>query len=150
MSLACSQACQVVWRVAKVERWQRGKVSKTTFMCSKQVIQEILSWLTIHLGVTTGDWNMERLAKRLPREDDCQYMVDNGGVPTFCNVGLMHWKQARARWRFKRYPRHPHRSDNMYETVLSTFLSHYNSSVPACRIRLDDVVALLVDQWTDI
>ncbi len=148
MSLALAQACRVVWRVAQVEQ-RRYEASKTSFICSKEVLQEILSWLTVHLGVTTGDWNTERLAKRPPREDDWQFSVD-GGASTFSNIGLLHWEQARAQWKVKRNPRPPPSPVIPYDTVVNALASVSNCFVLPGRMMLEDVVSLLVDIWTDI
>ncbi len=148
MSRACAQACRVVWRVAQVQR-PSNDVSKTSFMCSSYVVEEILSWLTVHIGVTTGDWNVERLAKRPTKEDDWWLSVD-GEVPTFFNIGLLNWEQARAQWKVKRNPPPPPPPPILYDTVLDALSSSSNSFVLPGRMVLEDVVSLLVDIWTDV
>ncbi len=147
MSLALAQACRVVSRVAQVERRQI-EASKTSFMFSKEVVQEILSWLTVHLGGTTGDWNTERLAKTSPRKNDCHTSVDGGGESTFCNTGLLRWEQARAQWRVKRNPPPPRPPKIPYHTLVNALASSNNGNfvLPGCMM-LEEVVSLLVDIW---
>eukprot|EP00612_Vaucheria_litorea_P000445 CAMPEP_0171458426 /NCGR_PEP_ID=MMETSP0945-20130129/4109_1 /TAXON_ID=109269 /ORGANISM="Vaucheria litorea, Strain CCMP2940" /LENGTH=174 /DNA_ID=CAMNT_0011984231 /DNA_START=421 /DNA_END=945 /DNA_ORIENTATION=+ len=115
---------------------------------SKDSVQmkEMNRWISIHLPSNGGTWQIGRILKKIPVEDDWWGEIGRSGQPVFINVGFKLWENGRKKWRQKFFPRPIPPPPPSYSTVVEAGGMCRSYELPY-NVSLVDMVRMLSDQW---